>query len=441
MATTVIMPQLGESIAEGKISKWLKREGERVERDESLVEVATDKATVEVPAPVAGVLTKILAKEGAVVPIKKDIALIEEGKAAQAPAPQYAKTGPPPAQAVPARKPSPKIEGAPPAPKGKRPAPEPAKDERHYSPLVRRLAEQHGLDLSQVRGSGAGGRVTKQDLLGLIPAKGGRPAAKGRPPKPQEPVAAAPPEPEKPAPPAAAAAAPAEPEDQTIPLAGMRKIIAEHMVRSKRTAPHVTTITDVDMTEVVRLREAAKEKFQQVHGVKLTYMPFIIQATARALRQYPYLNSSLIEEKIILKRRIHIGVAVSTETGLIVPVIRNADQLSIVELAKTIEALAGRARSGKLKPDDIHGGTFSITNPGVFGGLLSTPIIFQPQAAILGVQRISKMPVVINDMIAIRSMMYLCLSYDHRIVDGATSVQFLQYIRKQLEEAKFTVEA
>jgi pyruvate/2-oxoglutarate dehydrogenase complex dihydrolipoamide acyltransferase (E2) component len=306
---------------------------------------------------------------------------------------------------------------------------EPAVGEKHYSPFVRRLAEQHGVDLSQIEGTGQGGRVTREDVLAAVEKHTGRPAVTAPPAEKVKEVAAPPA-----APPAASA------EEEVIPLTGMRKLIAEHMVRSKRTAPHVTTITDVDMTEVVKLREAAKEAFHQKHGVKLTYMPFIIQSTARGLREYPLLNSSLVEENIILKKHIHIGIAVSIESGLIVPVIKDADKRSIVELAKAVEDLAARARAGKLKPDDIHGGTFSITNPGVFGGLLSTPIIFQPQAAILGVQRISKMPVVINDAIAIRSVMYLCMSYDHRIVDGATSVQFLQFIRRQLEECKFSLE-
>ena len=406
MPTTVIMPQLGESIVEGKITRWLKREGDRVARDESLVEVSTDKVNVEVPSPISGTLAKILAPEGTIVPIKRGIAIIEEREAAE-------KAPPAPAPGVTVA-----VAPAPHEVLSRPPAVEPAITGRHYSPLVRRLAEQHGVDLSQIEGSGLGGRVTKEDVMAAVEKQPPPPAA-------------------APAPPPAGPSA----DEEIIPLTGMRKLIAEHMVRSKRTAAHVTTITDVDMTEVVRLREAAKEAFHQKHGVKLTYMPFIIQATARALKEYPLLNSSLIEEKIIVKKRIHIGIAVSIESGLIVPVIKDADRLSIAELAQVVEDLAARARAGKLKPDDIHGGTFSITNPGVFGGLLSTPIIFQPQAAILGVQRISKMPAVINDAIAIRSMMYLCMSYDHRIVDGATSVQFLQFMRRQLEECKFSVES
>ena len=420
MTTTVIMPQLGESIAEGKIARWLKREGDLVARDESLVEVSTDKVNVEVPAPVSGTLAKILAPEGTVVPIKKEIAVIEEAGAAE-----KAPTAPAPGVKVPEAPAVHEMVGHP-------AIHEPAVGTRHYSPLVRRLAEQHGVDLSQIEGTGLGGRVTREDVVAAVEKHTGRPAAAPTPkevppPRAEEAARSAPPS--------------AGPDEEIIPLTGMRKLIADHMVRSKRTAAHVTTITDVDMTEVVKLREAAKEAFHQKHGVKLTYMPFIIQATARALKEYPLLNSSLVEEKIIIKKRIHLGIAVSVESGLIVPVVKDADRLSIVELAKAVEDLAARARAGKLKPDDIHGGTFSITNPGVFGGLLSTPIIFQPQAAILGVQRISKMPVVINDAIAIRSMMYLCMSYDHRIVDGATSVQFLQLIRRTLEECKFSLEA
>lgn len=388
MPIEVIMPQIGETVAEGVIVRWLKKPGEQVQEGEPLVEVETDKATVEVPSPASGTLQEVLAQEGESVPVEHNIAVIAEvgERKEKATAKPVAEEKPQPA-----------------------PAADRTEREGRYSPLVRRLAAEHGVDLIKVVGSGIGGRITKKDVLDFV-----------------EQTKLAPP--------------PAE-EEEVIPLTGMRKAIAEHMVRSKQTSPHVTTVALVDMSRIVEWRERNKEAFEKREGVRLTYLPFIIKATTEALQEFPIVNSSLVGEEIRVKRYIHLGIAVSVEQepgrrdawGLVVPVLRNADKKSIPELAREVADLASRARGGRLKPEELHGATFSITNPGAYGALLSTPIINQPQAAILSVETIAKMPVVINDAIAIRSMMYLCLSYDHRIIDGAVAVRFLQIIRQNLE--------
>ncbi|MGD8239193.1 MAG: dihydrolipoamide acetyltransferase family protein, partial [Armatimonadota bacterium] len=292
---------------------------------------------------------------------------------------------------------------------------------RVYSPLVQKLAAEHDVDLSLVTGTGIGGRVRKQDVLAFV----------------EQPAPATP----TPAPRArsAPAAPPARPEEaeQLVPFTGMRRAIADHMIRSKQTSAHVTTVAQVDMTRIVQWRERNKPDFEEREGARLTYMPFIIRATTDAIGQFSIMNSSMTEDGIVIKRHVHMGVAVAGPEGLLVPVIRHADHRSVPELARILADVAARARDGKLKLDEVQGGTFSITNPGVYGAILSTPIINQPQAAILGVEAIQKMPVVINDAIAIRAMMYLCLSYDHRIVDGATAVQFLQAVRRNLEDFEF----
>ncbi|MFQ5809671.1 MAG: dihydrolipoamide acetyltransferase family protein [Armatimonadota bacterium] len=417
MPTEVIMPPIGESVAEGVIVKWLKHEGDTVQEDEPLVEVETDKAVVEVPSPASGVVARLLAQEGQPVEIEQPIAIIvregEELPEAPEPAPPAAEQLEALAEEL--------TEGL--AAERHEPTEEPeeAPRRRVYSPLVQKLAAEHDVDLSLVTGTGIGGRVRKQDVLAFV----------------EQPDAAAP-TPAAPAP-SAPAAPPARPEeaDELVPLTGMRRAIADHMIRSKQTSAHVTTVAQVDMTRIVEWRERNRDDFEEREGARLTYMPFIIRATTDAIAQFPIMNSSMGEDSIAIKKSVHLGVAVAGPQGLLVPAIRHANHKSIPDLARILADVAARARDGKLKLDEVQGGTFSITNPGVYGAILSTPIINQPQAAILGVEAIQKMPVVINDAIAIRSMMYLCLSYDHRIVDGATAVQFLQAVRRNLEEFEF----
>lgn len=405
MPTEVIMPALGESIAEGVIVKWLKREGDSVREDEPLVEVETDKAVVEIPSPASGIVAKLLAQEGQPVEVEQPIAVIAaEGEElpgeAEPEAPEQ-----PPVEAV--------AEAEPPR-------------RRVYSPLVQKLAAEHDVDLSRVQGTGIDGRVRKRDVLAYV--------------EQQRAAAAAPP-----AAPAPAPVAPtpgkelveAEADEEVVPLTGMRRAIAEHMIRSKQTSAHVTTVALVDMTRIVQWRERNKADFERREGARLTYMPFIIRATVDAIAEFPVLNSTMEEDTVIIKKYVNMGLAVAAPEGLMVPVIQRADRKSIPELARSLADVVAGARDGKLKLHQVQGGTFSITNPGVYGAILSTPIINQPQAAILGVEAIRKMPVVINDAIAIRSMMYLCLSYDHRIVDGATAVQFLQTVRHNLENFEF----
>ncbi len=442
MSTPVKMPHMGESVAEGTIAKWLKTEGEAVAKDEPLVEVTSDKVDYEIPAPTAGRLARILVQEGRTVAVGAELAVIEETERAAA--------GPPPGEpeavlaepaaevAAPRAAPvaGPPWPAAPPAPR----APSPVRrGERKITPVVAKLADQHGLDLAGIEGTGVGGRVTKRDVLAHL--EGGRPAAAQVRPAEQEarPLPAAPPLPAEPAPatravarPPAREAAPDEPVE-AVPLTGMRRAIAEHMAESVRTAAHVTTVAEVDLTRLVAFRERHKKEFEEQEGFSLTYLPFIVRATVTALKEYPVLNSSLEGDRLLLKKYYHIGIAVALDWGLIVPVIRHADRLDIRGLAQAIHDLAERARTRQLAAEETRGGTFTITNPGVYGAVLSTPIIHQPQAAILGVEAIRKAPAVRDEQVVIRSLMYLCLSYDHRIVDGATAVQFLQAIRRRLE--------
>jgi 2-oxoglutarate dehydrogenase complex dihydrolipoamide succinyltransferase (E2) component len=419
--TAVLMPHMGESVVEGKVLRWLRQEGEPVRRNETIAEVETDKADVEIPAPADGVLAKILVPEGATATIGAELARIEseDGRgtpAPPAPAPAPART----VEATPA--PAPQAPAAPPAP-----APESATGSRVISPVVAKLMGQHQLtaaDLDRIEGSGVGGRVTKQDLLAYVERRG-QPAAA---PPSEAPAPAARPQ----RPPAPSVGTPDEPIEE-IRLEGLRRAIAEHMVASVRTAPHVTTVAEVDMTELVRFRRHAKERFQQEEGVPLTYMPFILRAVLGGLGAFPMLNSSLDGERILVRRYYHLGLAVAAPEGLIVPVLRHADRLSVRQLARAVHDLAERGRARKLRPDELSGGTFTISNPGVFGGVLSTPIIHQPQAAILNVQAIRTLPAVRDGAIVPRELMNLCLSYDHRLVDGATAVQFLQHVRGLLE--------
>lgn len=423
MQVKIVVPHMGESVVEGTVLKWLKQPGDRVERDESVVEIGSDKIDVEVPAPAAGTLGEILAQEGETVAVGKEVGLIETEEAVAAP---------PKAEAPPEPEEGKKAEVVSPAPA--RPArPRPGEEKvpegrRRVTPVVAKLAERHEVPLDEIEGTGLGGRVTKKDVLAYM--EGGRPTPAVTEPARKEKEEVRP----KPPPTRRPMAAPTEEEPvEVIPVTGMRKAIAEHLVRSKQTAPHVTTVAEVDMTRLARFREKHKAEFERQEGISLTYMPFVVMACVRGLKEFPFLNASMEADRILLKRYYHMGVAVALEEGLVVPVIRHADRLDIRGIAHAIHDLAERARTKKLTSDDLEGGTFSITNPGAFGAILSTPIINYPQAAILGVEAIRKMPVVRDDEIVIRHVMYICLSYDHRIVDGATAVRFNQRVRRILE--------
>ncbi len=424
MAVTPIkMPQLGESVTEGTVDRWLKKEGDFVKRDEPLVEVVTDKVNAEIPSPLEGRLVKIDVAEGTTVPVGTLIAHIEvdagdgDGAAPKAALPAAGSSA-----AAPAATPAPaaaatataKVEGAP-----------------RFSPAVRRLAEEHGIDPAQIPGTGEGGRVTRDDVLAFV-AKGAPVEAAAAPAASKAPAPAAEPAADAPAPTPTAPAAPAE-GDEVVRLSTMRKSIAEHMTRSLATSPHAWTLQEVDMTELVRYREAEKAGFQSRNAISLTYLPFVIQALTDALREFPFLNSSWTDEGILLRKQINIGVAVSIPEGLIVPVVKDADRLGFVDLARAVNDLVERARSKHLQPDEVHGGTFTLNNTGPTGSVASAPIINQPQAAILTTESIVKKPVVIGDAIAIRHMMNMCISFDHRIVDGMMAGQFLGSVKKRLE--------
>jgi 2-oxoglutarate dehydrogenase E2 component (dihydrolipoamide succinyltransferase) len=448
------MPQMGESIFEGTITKWLKKPGDKVERDEPLFEISTDKVDAEIPSPSAGVLKEIKVNEGQTVPIQTVVAVIDgAGSAAAAPAPAKPAA---PAAPVAARAVAPAVRPAAPAqaaaaPAQAAPAQQRSGGERiHSSPLVRRMAAEHGIDLTAVPGTGAGGRISKQDIEAVI-AAGGVPAA-----APPSGPAAAPARPTPPLPPPAPSAAPAPPgvsggqihvtfesavprekiyfgNYQVEPMSNMRQRIAEHMVASKRVSAHVYSVDEVDMTKVAALRAKAKEEFEQRYETKLTFMPFFVKAVVAGLRAFPTMNASLDGTNVILHKEINIGIAVALDWGLIVPVVKGADEKNVLGIQRTLNDLAERARAKKLKPEEVQEGTFSITNPGVFGGLFGLPVISQPNVGILGLGMIEKRPVVINDSIAIRSMCYVTLSYDHRVVDGAVAHQFLHKVKETLE--------
>jgi 2-oxoglutarate dehydrogenase E2 component (dihydrolipoamide succinyltransferase) len=440
---------MGESIFEGTITKWLKKPGDTVERDEPLFEISTDKVDAEIPSPSAGVLKEIKIPEGQTVPIQTVVAVIDGVGSAAATAPAPAAATP-----APAKPPSSTAAGAAPAAAKPAPAPAPApaaapaaaasasSSERiHSSPLVRRLAKEHGIDLSAIEGTGAGGRITKEDIEAVI---AGQP---GLVPSPAAP--AAPP----PAPSTLAAGAPAAHGTQYIPalqvavpreriyfgnyelqpLSVMRQKIAEHMVASKHVSPHVYSVDEIDMSKVAAIRAQAKEEFEKRYETKLTFMPFFVKAAVAGLRAYPALNASLDGTNVVLHKEINVGIAVALDWGLIVPVVKNADEKNLLGIQRTLNDLAERARSKKLKPEEVQEGTFSITNPGVFGGLFGLPVISQPNVGILGLGAIEKRPVVINDSIAIRSMCYVTLSYDHRVVDGAIAHKFLHKVKETLE--------
>ena len=452
MATDVIMPQMGESIAEGTIVKWLKGVGDNVDRDEPLFEISTDKVDAEIPSPSAGVLLEILVPEGKTVEINTVVGRIgqeNEAKSAPkaAPTPQQSEPAPAPApaaapQPAPAPSPAPAQRPAQPAPQAQTAtqAPQQAPSFVRSSPVVQKIAAERGVDVSLVEGTGEGGRVTKKDIMNYIDSAASsaapistpaQPAAPQPAPAPQEAPSA--PAPAAPKPQAARPAVVASPDDVREPMSIMRKKIAEHMVMSKATSPHVYTIFEVDMNEVVKRREVLKREFEK-EGVKLTFLPFFIEACIRGMKEYPIINSSVDGETIIYKKTVNVGIAVALENGLIVPVIKHADQMNLLGLAKTAADLGERARTKRLVPDDVQGGTFTITNVGVFGGAFGLPIINQPQAAIMGIGTIVKRPVVIDDAIAIRPIVYLSLSYDHRIIDGADAARFLTVVKRELEK-------
>ena len=421
--TDVVMPQMGESIVEGTLTKWLKKPGDHVERDEPLFEISTDKVDTEIPSPAAGTLSEVMVEEGKTVGISTVVARIDEVGQDSSPAAGVHAGPPPPAQPEPvavAPPPPPPVEVA-------AEAAEPAEPTGPLSPLVRRMAREYSIDLSKVKGTGAGGRITKQDLEGQIARQ------QQAPPPPAVPEPAAPPSP--PSQPAPLPPLPAAGQAKTRiePMSTMRIRIAEHMVASRRTSAHVTTIHKVDMTKVARMRDRHKAGFQSNYGMSLTYLPFVVRATVVGLRTYPLLNAAIEGDNIIHHNEINVGIAVALENGLIVPVIRQADEKNVLGLQRSIVDLATRARSRQLKPDEVQGGTFSITNFGGFGSVIATPIINQPQVAILGVGAVEKTPVVIDDAIAIRSIMYLSLSFDHRLIDGALADQFTAKVKQVLE--------
>jgi pyruvate dehydrogenase E2 component (dihydrolipoamide acetyltransferase) len=481
MSVDVVMPQMGESIFEGTITKWLKKPGDKIERDEPLFEISTDKVDAEIPAPAAGVLKEIKVTEGQTVPIQTVVAVIDAaggaaaaaptasvpapakaetpkaagaGPVARAPAAQ-AKAGASEAAAAPAAAPAAKPAASGPAPAaapaaappsamtvaaGATSAPRPAGARIHSSPLVRRMAKENKIDLASVRGTAPAGRISKKDILAAIEAGTGRRDG-GTVSQPSPPSAGA--SPAAPAVPGAAAhgvlenAVPREKiyfgHYEVQPMSVMRQRIAEHMVVSKRVSPHVYSVDEADMTRIAEVRAQSKAEFEKRYDTKLTYMPFFVRACTEALRAFPTVNASADGTNIVLHKEMNIGIAVALDWGLIVPVIKNAEEKNFLGLSRAISDLAERARSKKLKPEEVQESTFSITNPGVFGGLMGLPVINQPNVAILGIGSIQKRPVVVNDAIAIRSMVYLTLSYDHRVVDGAIAHQFMGKVKGILE--------
>jgi len=409
------MPQLGESVTEGTVDKWLKQEGDFVKRDEPIVEIVTDKVNAEIPSPFEGKLVKIAVSEGETVRVGAVIAQIETGAApaAGAPAPKEKAAG-----AAHTEVPPEPAGGRAPAPVAAAPvAPGDGSERQRLSPAVRKLAAETGIDPTSLRGSGLGGRVTRDDVQAAVD---------------QGKTAAAPQ-----APPRAPAEAPTRVDgkrEELVKLSVMRKSIAEHMVRSLATSPHAWTLQEVDVTNLVRYRDSEKDSFRARHGTALTYLPFVAQIVCEALKQFPWLNSSWSEEGVILKRYINLGIAVAIPDGLIVPVVKDADGLGFTDLVRVLNDLVERARSKQLKPDDVQGGTFTLNNTGATGSIASQPIINQPQAAILTTESIVKRAVVVDDAIAMRHIMNICLSFDHRIIDGMTAGQFLSAIKKRLEE-------
>jgi 2-oxoglutarate dehydrogenase E2 component (dihydrolipoamide succinyltransferase) len=445
MPVEVFMPQMGESIAEGTLVRWLKKPGEQVKRDEPLFEISTDKVDTEIPSPSDGVLSEIKVKEGQTVPVNTVVCLLAPAGEAGAQAPPRAAV--PPARSAPVAReaapapprsaPPPKPAAAPPrrAPEASSPPPAAVEGPRaegalqRSSPLVRKIAQEHGIDIGLVPGTGAGGRVTKKDILDYLSAQGGSAPAAGAGLEEEGAEEAAP-----------SAGEPGA-GDRVEPMSIMRAKIAEHMVESKRTSAHVTTVHEVDLTEVARIRSARKEAFLRDTGVKLTFLPFVLKAAVDAMKDFPVINASLVGKDVHYHRAVHLGIAVALDDGLIVPVIKNAEEKSILGLARAVQDLAARARGKRLTPDEVQGGTFTVTNFGSFGSIIGTPVINQPQVAILGVGAAVKRPVVLpeEDAIAVRTMMFLSLSFDHRLIDGATADRYLTRVREVLEQGSFSL--
>ena len=443
MPTPIKMPRLGESVAEGTIGSWMKQEGDYIEKDEAIAEIITDKINAELPSPIAGRLTKILVQADETVPVETDIALIEESADISSPQPSQE---PARTDAVSAKS----IESAM-LPVLEEPAKSSItgngsvmvdtarreeKEERHrISPLARRLAREHGIDLNNIVGTGINGRVRKEDILAYVAQRREATAPFAQPvpsasvgdsvrPENAFPITSKP-----------VASVDASLDEEVILPSRMRLAIAEHMVRSKRTSPHAATVVEIDMTNIAKWLERNKEEFKCREGYNISYVPFVMKAVCEGIRKFPLINSTwTADDKIIIKKRIHLGIAVSSEAGLLVPTVYNADQYTLAGLAKQVSTLAYKARNNKLTVHDMQNSTFVVNNPGVFGTIISTPIINQPHAAILSMDAVVKRPVVIeDDAIAVRSMMYLCLSFDHRIMDGAGAAGFLQAVRTKLQ--------
>jgi 2-oxoglutarate dehydrogenase E2 component (dihydrolipoamide succinyltransferase) len=431
MPTDIIMPQMGESIVEGTITKWLKKPGDKVQRDEPLFEISTDKVDAEIPAPASGVLQDIKVTEGTTVGVNTIVGTIAaDGEAAAAPAKAPA---PPPEKPVAAKVEEKKASGPVPAPVPSAAPPMPAANEEaeeaRSSPLVRKIAREHGISLSHVSGTGLGGRITKQDIMSFIEGQGSSQPAPAASSASAQSAAAAP---------APRPAAPAPYPGDLVPMTNMRKIIAQRMIESRRTSAHVHCMYEVDFTRIVNLRNKHKAGFEQRHGARLTFMPFFVRAAVIALQQWPIINASLEGDNIRYHRHINMGIAVALDWGLIVPVLKNAGDLNFLGLQRGISDLGERARTKKLKPEDVEGSTFTVTNPGQFGAVFGLPIINQPNSAIMGVGGITKQPMVITDKdgtdsIAIRSVVHLTLGYDHRLIDGAVADQFMDLVKKTLQ--------
>jgi pyruvate dehydrogenase E2 component (dihydrolipoamide acetyltransferase) len=427
MPTDIVMPQMGESIFEGTITKWLKKPGDKVQRDEPLFEISTDKVDAEIPAPAAGILQDIKVAEGATVQVNTVVGTIAgDGESTTS------KPTPAPVQATPVKKESaPARPAAPPVePKQAAPVAQQREEEDHArsSPLVRKIAREHNVDLGQVPGTGLGGRITKQDITAFLDRSQ---PTQGAPVAAATPAAAAKPD-------AGTSPAPVSIPGDLVPMTQMRKIIAHRMIESRRTSAHVHCMFEVDFTRIVQLRNKTKSAFEKRHGARLTFMPFFARAAMITLQQFPIVNASIEGESIRYHRHINLGIAVALDWGLIVPVLKNADELNFLGLQRGISDLGERARNKKLKPEEVEGSTFTITNPGQFGAVFGLPIINQPNSAIMGVGGITKSPVVItdddgNDSIAIRSLVHLTLGYDHRLIDGAVADQFMAQVKKTLE--------
>jgi pyruvate dehydrogenase E2 component (dihydrolipoamide acetyltransferase) len=427
MPTDIVMPQMGESIFEGTITKWLKKPGDKVQRDEPLFEISTDKVDAEIPAPASGILQDIKVVEGNTVQVNTVVGTIaSDGEVATPPAAAPKASAPAPAA---------KSAVAPPPPAAVEPqtAAEPEQEEDDHarsSPLVRKIAREHNVNLSQVSGTGMGGRITKQDIMAFLEKpETTAPAVAAR--------ASAPAPSTMPSSKAAAPVAASIPGD-LVSMTQMRKIIAQRMIESRRTSAHVHCMFEVDITRIVQLRNKTKSAFEQRHGARLTFMPFFVRAVIIGLQQFPIVNASIEGENIRYHRHVNVGIAVALDWGLIVPVLKNADELNFLGLQRGISDLGERARSKKLKPDEVEGSTFTVTNPGQFGAVFGLPIINQPNSAILGVGGITKAPLVVtdhdgNDSIAIRSVVHLTLGYDHRLIDGAVADQFMAFVKKTLE--------